>query len=553
MNEGRQLDSRRIRAITWILLWTALVGAALTLRPPMPVDETRYLAVAWEMWLRGDFLVPHLNGAAYSHKPPLMFWVMQAGWTVFGVNDWWPRLVAPLFGLACLFLTARLAAVLWPEDGRPAALAPWLLLGSLFWAAYTTLTMFDTLLAAFALAGLLGVADAWRRGGRRGWLAAGGAVGLGVLAKGPVIVLFILPVAVSAPWWDAENRIGDRRGGWPAWFGGAALAVVIGAAIGLAWALPAAERGGEDYRNAILWGQTAGRVVDAFAHERPFWWYAALLPALCLPWITWPPLWRAVGSAWRQRGAGDSGIRLCLVWTLSAFVVLSLVSGKQPHYLLPLMPGLALLASRAFAGVDISALRWDGLVPAVVGLSVAALGGVLAIAPERFGLADWAAGVGPVLWTAPVVAGSVYLFRKGAAGVSAVAGFSVMIVIAVHGLARPGLERAYDLRQLAAAVGDLQGKGHPVAHDGKYHGQYQFLGRLEKPLPFVDCKTAPAWLKARPDGYLLAYRRTPASGVEPAYFQRFRGRYVGLWEGTRVLAHPDVFSCASQEAEPAAG
>ena len=96
------------RRLAFLLaLWLLLVSAALLFRPLMPVDETRYLAVAWEMWVREDFLVPHLNGAPYSHKPPLLFWLMQTGWGIFGVNEWWPRLVSPVFGLACIFLLLR--------------------------------------------------------------------------------------------------------------------------------------------------------------------------------------------------------------------------------------------------------------------------------------------------------------------------------------------------------------------------------------------------------------------------------------------------------------
>ena len=36
-----------------IALWAVLVLSALWLRPLLPIDETRYLSVAWEMWLRG--------------------------------------------------------------------------------------------------------------------------------------------------------------------------------------------------------------------------------------------------------------------------------------------------------------------------------------------------------------------------------------------------------------------------------------------------------------------------------------------------------------------
>lgn len=64
-----------------------LTVVAIVSRPLTPIDETRYISVAWEMWLRGDLLVPFKNGAPYSHKPPLMMWLYQAGWAVFGANE----------------------------------------------------------------------------------------------------------------------------------------------------------------------------------------------------------------------------------------------------------------------------------------------------------------------------------------------------------------------------------------------------------------------------------------------------------------------------------
>ena len=63
-----------------VLVVMALAALQLWLRPLLPVDETRYLSVAWEMWQRGDFLVPHLDGVPYSHKPPLLFWLVHGLW-----------------------------------------------------------------------------------------------------------------------------------------------------------------------------------------------------------------------------------------------------------------------------------------------------------------------------------------------------------------------------------------------------------------------------------------------------------------------------------------
>lgn len=66
------------------------------LRPLMLPDEGRYATVAFEM-LRGDALVPLLNGLPFFHKPPLLYWLDQAAMAVFGVNVFAVRL-----GPACM-------------------------------------------------------------------------------------------------------------------------------------------------------------------------------------------------------------------------------------------------------------------------------------------------------------------------------------------------------------------------------------------------------------------------------------------------------------------
>ena len=126
-----------------VLLWLVLVLGAIIMRPLLPIDETRYLSVAWEMHTSGSYLVPHLNGELYSHKPPLLFWLMNAGWAVFGVSMEWARMVAPLFGLGALWLTAKMARALWPEAdattlGLRAGLAPLMLLSGVYWAIFST-------------------------------------------------------------------------------------------------------------------------------------------------------------------------------------------------------------------------------------------------------------------------------------------------------------------------------------------------------------------------------------------------------------------------------
>ena len=281
--------------------WPALALALLTgllwlwCRPLLPIDETRYLSVAWEMWLRGDFIVPYKNGAVYVDKPPLLFWLMQAGWALFGVNEWWPRLVPTLAAMAGLLLTARLAAHLWPQQPKAARLAPWLLASALLWQVFTGAVMFDTLLSVFSLLCLNALVAPPLGRGRWAWFALG--IGGGLLTKGPVILLHTLPAALLAPWWWAGR---NETGQWRRWYGGLLLGLLGGAAILAAWLWPAIGRAGASYGAAIGIHQTSDRLVHSYSHRRPWWWYLQLLPALPLPWTFWPPLYRGLA---RLRGA----------------------------------------------------------------------------------------------------------------------------------------------------------------------------------------------------------------------------------------------------------
>lgn len=534
----------------WAICWLITVAVAVVLRPPLPVDETRYLAVAWEMWLRDDFLVPHLNGEPYHHKPPLLFWLMTAGWSVFGVNDWWPRLVAPLFALAALYGTGRMARLIWPAETDAARLAPVILAGTAFWAVFQTLTMFDMMLATCTLAGLAGVVAAWRRGGLAGWTVTALAIGIGVLAKGPAILLHILPVALLAPWWGRTLPGGPDQPlvSWKTWYLRLFLSVLAGAAIALMWAVPAGIRGGEEYRNMIFWGQSAGRIVESFDHARPFWWYAALLAPLLLPWLVWPRFWRAV----RAKGApGGGGYRLLIAWVVPAFVTFSLISGKQLHYLLPEFPAFALLFAhllgRAF---DTEGRRFDGLIAAlfftVLGLVTVLLPDDPALfeAPAWFHRLDthW----GAVLLIA--AAGCWVFARKDAfKGVAALALSMSVLVAVVHLTARDALDLAYDLRPIARDLKTLEDEGHALANFSTYHGQYQFLGRLTKPMTELGLsqKVTDTFIAEHPDGVVVAYYYLDQmpdypDGVEPLAEYRFRDYRVVFWRAGLLKTYPDL-------------
>jgi len=534
----------------WAIAWLVAVGAAVIIRPPLPVDETRYLAVAWEMWFRGDYLVPYLNGAPYHHKPPLLFWLMQAGWAVFGVNDWWPRLVAPLFALGALVLTGCLAKRLWPENIATARMAPTILVGAAFWSIFQTLTMFDMMLTTCALLAILGLVDASRSDSWRPWVYVALGIGIGVLAKGPAILLHILPVALSAPWWrqGLAQTTPTPPLSWKAWYGRLLLAVLAGAAIALCWAIPAGIRGGEEYRNMIFWGQSAGRIVESFDHARPFYWYALLLPPLLLPWLIWPRLWR---DALARALPIDGAVRLLCAWIIPAFIVFSMISGKQLHYLLPEFPAFALLIARLSArDAALAGHKLDGVPAAVLFAVLGAAMLALPIVGDHIRAPDWFEHLHPY-WGALMLAAAAIVFvfaRRSAFAAGATMSLSMVFLVAtVHLVADKALTVAYDLRPIAKALKTYEDQGYALANAGTYHGQYQFLGRLKTPLTEtgLDQADTDAFVAAHPDGVLVTYydlERLPdfPADAEPLGEFRFRDYKVVLWRAGLLLKYPTL-------------
>ena len=261
-----------------------MVCVFLVSRTLIPIDETRYTAVAWEMWSHGNYLVPHLNGEPYSHKPPLLFWLIQAGWMIFGVNDWWPRLLPSLFSLASISLVYQFSRRLWPDRIEIAKLAPTLLIGSLLWIQFLSAAMFDMILSFWVLLAIYCIYQSSRvqRSPIPYWLLAGVATGLGLLTKGPVMLLHVLPLALLAPVWVERKNMS-----WVRWYTGIVGIVLLASLIILSWAIPAALKGGTAYSEAIFWGQTAHRIVHSIAHQRPWWWYLPILPVILFPcWLT---------------------------------------------------------------------------------------------------------------------------------------------------------------------------------------------------------------------------------------------------------------------------
>ncbi len=101
-------EQRKLAAYQICLLLIAALFMLSNLSYPLiDRDETRYAEIPREMIATGNWILPQLNFQPYYDKPPLLYWLCAASYTVFGVSEWSARLVPALAALLTL------AAIMW--------------------------------------------------------------------------------------------------------------------------------------------------------------------------------------------------------------------------------------------------------------------------------------------------------------------------------------------------------------------------------------------------------------------------------------------------------
>lgn len=493
----------RLTTFSATVLFAIAATTLILLRPLMPIDETRYVAAAWEMYAGGSALVPHLDGVIYAHKPPLLFWLIDLVWLSGGVTTLGARLVAPAFAVAAVALTGLLARSLWPDQPWRAGRAALILAVSPVFLLFGSTTMFDAMLSVATLLAMLALWRAARGVSLAPWIGLGAAMALGVYAKGPVILLHVLPVALAMPFWVRR----DERPALLHWYRNLGLALLTATLLVAVWLVPALIAGGAEYRTEVLWRQSAGRMVSSFAHKRPWWFFIALLPLLL-----WPFGWtlRGIASLRPRTLIATMQDRLLAVWFVASLAAFSLISGKQVHYLLPELPALALLLSGASPGPRTRRRDlWLALpVIAVVLLIVAAwIGRVPPLAEMGFRLPAAAALLGCL----SAVAGIAGYLRLTGWPVR-LAALPLGLMLALHFGVRPLLFERYDVTAIGQAIAPYDDKGIAIT-DGRYPAQFNYAARLRHPVArLTDAAQISTWWQHHPDGILLSDDAVPPPG-----------------------------------------
>jgi 4-amino-4-deoxy-L-arabinose transferase-like glycosyltransferase len=352
-----------------LLLLTVLPGALLypclsfLLCEP---DEGRYAEIPREMLIRGEWIVPYLQGEPYLDKPPLLYWLVIGSYRVFGVHDWSARLVPASAIHVCVLVTYLLGrrslgerAAFW--GALALALAPGFI-------TVGRLLVLDGLLTLWVTLSLLSAFEALRgeRLRRGWWLAAAATCGLGVLTKGPVAVLLLVPPLVL------HRRLTGRSCPLSGRAGLAFAGVVLG--LSVPWYLAVCLRL-PGFASYFFWRHNVLRFVAPFDHQEPVWYYGpivvtSLLPASLLG-ISFVRFLLAGDPAAASRRCPELGFMLLAGgWCVLFF---SLSGSKLPTYVLPAFPPLTLALGHFLANSRWAVSRWTRGTVVLTGLLLLAL------------------------------------------------------------------------------------------------------------------------------------------------------------------------------------
>jgi len=433
--------------------------------PAVDRDEARFAQATRQMLESGDYVDIRLQEEARLKKPIGIYWLQAAATKLAGGEDignpiWTYRLPSLVGALGAILVTLWIGRRwLGAEAGFAGAalLAATLLLGMEARQAKTDAFLLLTILVAMA-----GLAEAWmpRPGavpsGRWHWSLLWIAIGVGILIKGPIVLMVAGLAALVLAIAERSVRWLGRLRPWPG--------ILIALAIALPWLVAITISTHGAFITQSLGNDMAAKLAGAKeSHGAPPGAYLAMFPV-----TFWPgSLFALLALPWVWHNRRDRAVIFCLAWIVPSWLVFEAVPTKLPHYVLPLYPAIALLTGAALSDrLSAPPGRWRPwatyaavVLWLLVGLTLGAI--VIAAAPLGdgrpsirgilAGLAIWGLAAGGAWFT--------WRDLRRRAAVLVLAGSAVALGL-TFGLAIPALEAPWIAPRLREALFQKLPAGH---------------------------------------------------------------------------------------------
>ncbi len=304
--------------------------------PLIEPDEGRYAEIAREMWVSGEWIIPQFHHEPYLDKPPLFYWLCAGSYALVGPSDWAARLVPAAAAWLTVLVTYLFGCQLL---GRTAALlGSSALILSCGFVCCGRFLILDSLLALFVTTSLFAAYVAQQRQRFRWgfWLFSAACCGLGVLTKGPVALVLLVPPLVADNWLNRQSAaLSVRR--WSAFAG-------VVAVVTLPWYLAASYRM-PGFVRFFFWDHNVARFLSGANHPEPCWFYIPTLFLSCMPWglLLIPMAKSLASSSPRDRHGRSREVGFLVLSSLWCLMFFTASRSKLPTYILPGIPAIMLL------------------------------------------------------------------------------------------------------------------------------------------------------------------------------------------------------------------
>jgi 4-amino-4-deoxy-L-arabinose transferase-like glycosyltransferase len=349
-------------SLTMVLVAAAAIYLPSIISPPSLMDDSDAVEaqIARNMMTSGDWVTARLDGVPFLEKSPLIWWLMDVAYKLFGFHDWAARIPTALTAIGLAWLTAAFAR--WAFGRQPGFYAGLVMATCIGLWLFTRVLIPDVVLTfviTLAMWAFLRVFDdKERHPAAWAWLFFG-SLGLGLLLKSLIGVVF--PMLAAMLFLLSTGQLFS----WQAWkrlrpFSGTVILLLIAAPWHVlatienppyfVWTMKSLP----GHYNGFLWFYFINEQLLRFLNTRYprdydtvprlYFWLFHLL--WLFPWSVYLPAVATLSFRPRDRAGKTRLLALCWIGCVLVFFTFSTT---QEYYSMPVYPALALLLGSAMA------------------------------------------------------------------------------------------------------------------------------------------------------------------------------------------------------------
>lgn len=309
-------------------------------------DETFYAETAREMLAKDEWVTPYLYGKPQFEKPILFYWLVEASFKAFGVNEFAARLPSAVLGTAGVIAIFFLGSILFTR--RAGFLSALILATNIEYIILSRACITDMALFVFLLLATLFFICGYIKKTNYFYLLSSASIALATLTKGPVyLVLFV--IAIFAFLLFVKDLKALRR--MPL-----LQVAIVFIALSAPWYIAIYKLHGQAFMDGFFGLHNVTRfLVSEHKIGSQFYYNIPVILGGFFPWSIFLPvgIWhvfskiKGQGTGYRVQETGvdnsKKGSIFVLIWLIVIFGFFTVSSTKLPTYIFPLFISLAVI------------------------------------------------------------------------------------------------------------------------------------------------------------------------------------------------------------------